>query len=172
MGIYLFHNTCFKKENGFNMHPADESVTNVMTRNNLFLCSGGRGLDASTPNIKDQNFDNDGYGGFGTFALWNGKYSYKTMEDAKKDKKIYFERGAILVNPKTCFMKGTMAPTDENKIYSFNEIDFRLAPTSDAIDKGVVLPNFNDGFKGKAPDLGAIEFDDKIPEYGPRPEKK
>lgn len=171
-GVYLFHNTCFKKENGFNMHPADETVTNVWTRNNLFLCNGGRGLDASTPNIKEQNFDNDGYGGFGTFALWNGKFNYKTIEDAKKDKKIYYGTGAFLINLKTCFMKGTLPPTDENKIYSFNEVDFRLAPTSEAIDKGVVLPNFNDGFKGRAPDLGALEFDEKIPAYGPRGEVK
>lgn len=171
-GAYLFHNTCFKKENGFNMHPADETVTNIYTRNNLFLCNSGHGLHATTPNIREQNFDNDGYGGFSSFAIWNAKFRYKTIADAKNDKKIYFGTGAILINPKTCFMNGTMAPTNEDKIYTFAEIDFRLAGTSDAIDKGVVLPNFNDGFKGKAPDLGALEFGEAIPSYGPRPEKK
>ena len=35
-----------------------------------------------------------------------------------------------------------------------------------AVDKGVALPNVNDGFKGKAPDLGAIEAGDPMPIYG------
>jgi len=33
----------------------------------------------------------------------------------------------------------------------------------------VVLPNINDGFTGRAPDLGAYEIDRPIPQYGPRP---
>ena len=39
------------------------------------------------------------------------------------------------------------------------------------IDAGEVLPGFNDGFKGKAPDLGAYELGEELPHYGPRPEK-
>jgi hypothetical protein len=35
--------------------------------------------------------------------------------------------------------------------------DYRLAPDSPAIDAGVPLPGYNDGFTGKAPDLGALE---------------
>jgi hypothetical protein len=167
-GVYIFHNTCFKFKNAFNIHPASETATNIWTRNNLFLCNNGCGLEVMTPNVKAQNFDNDGYGGMDHFAVWNVKYKYLTMDDAKEDKMIYFEKGAILINPKTCFMNGTIAPIDESKIFTFDEIDFRLAGSSDAIDKGVVLPNFNDGFKGKAPDLGALEFDEKIPNYGPR----
>jgi hypothetical protein len=33
----------------------------------------------------------------------------------------------------------------------------------------VVLPNINDGYTGRAPDLGAFELDRPIPHYGPRP---
>jgi hypothetical protein len=32
----------------------------------------------------------------------------------------------------------------------------------------VVLPTINDGFTGKAPDLGALERNQKEPHYGPR----
>ncbi len=35
--------------------------------------------------------------------------------------------------------------------------EFHLTPQSSGVDAGVVLPNFNDGFTGKAPDLGAAE---------------
>jgi hypothetical protein len=31
-----------------------------------------------------------------------------------------------------------------------------------------VLPNVNDGFSGKAPDLGALELGQQLPVYGPR----
>ncbi|MCW8130995.1 MAG: hypothetical protein KIS92_11655 [Planctomycetota bacterium] len=35
--------------------------------------------------------------------------------------------------------------------------DYRLAADSPGVDAGVPLPNFNDGFAGKAPDMGAFE---------------
>ena len=38
------------------------------------------------------------------------------------------------------------------------------------IDAGIVLPNINDGFKGKAPDLGCYEDEGEAVQYGPRPE--
>ena len=37
-----------------------------------------------------------------------------------------------------------------------------------AIDAGALLPNINDGFLGSAPDLGAYEFGQPLPVYGPR----
>src|SRR4030095_10919006 len=36
--------------------------------------------------------------------------------------------------------------------------DFRLKANSSAIDAGIVLPGFNDGYVGAAPDLGAYEY--------------
>lgn len=50
-------------------------------------------------------------------------------------------------------------------------MDWQLAEKSDAVDKGVVLPNFNDGFAGKAPDLGALEFGAPMPHFGLRERK-
>jgi hypothetical protein len=37
-----------------------------------------------------------------------------------------------------------------------------------AVDAGAILPNINDGFIGAAPDLGAFEFGQTAPLYGPR----
>jgi len=54
-------------------------------------------------------------------------------------------------------------------IYPLEDVDYRLRRGSVAIDKGQVLPNVNDDFSGQAPDLGAIEFGDAIPHFGPRP---
>jgi hypothetical protein len=61
-------------------------------------------------------------------------------------------------------------PTDEanpRTLYLPESLDFRLRPRSAAIDKGVELPTITDGFKGKAPDLGAYEFGTAPPHYGP-----
>ena len=55
------------------------------------------------------------------------------------------------------------------KLYDAKDLDFRLKPEAAAIDRGVPLPNVTDGFAGKAPDLGAIEFGQTAPHFGPRP---
>ena len=46
---------------------------------------------------------------------------------------------------------------DPQHVYDPADFDFRLKPTSPAVDAGIELPNITDGFTGKAPDLGAIE---------------
>jgi hypothetical protein len=60
-------------------------------------------------------------------------------------------------------------PDDPTRIYTAEDLDFRLAPASVAIDAGCILPNVNDEFTGKAPDLGALEAGWPLPIYGPRP---
>ncbi|MBA4055509.1 MAG: hypothetical protein C0490_12410, partial [Marivirga sp.] len=60
---------------------------------------------------------------------------------------------------------------DRNKkghVYPVTGLDFRLKQSSKAIDAGCVLPNINDSFSGKAPDLGAIEYGTRPVHYGPR----
>ena len=53
-------------------------------------------------------------------------------------------------------------------VYPDKGLDFRLKAGSGAIDVGSVLPNVTDGFSGKAPDLGALEFGKQPFQYGPR----
>ena len=54
------------------------------------------------------------------------------------------------------------------RVYAPEKLSFALAPGSDAIDAGTVLPNITDGSTGGAPDLGAVESGADEPEYGPR----
>jgi len=49
--------------------------------------------------------------------------------------------------------------------------DLRLKSGSAAVDAGQSLPNVNDGFGGKATDLGAYELGSPMPHYGPRPRR-
>ena len=58
--------------------------------------------------------------------------------------------------------------TDPQRLYRPADLDFSLRPGSAAIDRGVALPTINDGYAGKAPDLGAYELGSEPPHYGPR----
>ena len=60
------------------------------------------------------------------------------------------------------------AKGDPTKLYRPEDYDVTLRPDSAAIDAGVVLPGVTDGYTGKAPDLGALEYGRPIPTYGPR----
>ncbi len=57
---------------------------------------------------------------------------------------------------------------DWERLYNPEGMDFYLKPKSPAVDAGIVLPNINDGFTGRAPDLGAYETGMAEPVYGPR----
>jgi hypothetical protein len=46
--------------------------------------------------------------------------------------------------------------------------DFSLRQGGAAVDAGCRLPNVNDDFTGRGPDLGALELDRPVPVYGPR----
>ena len=60
-------------------------------------------------------------------------------------------------------------PNDVTRIYKAEDLDFQLKPNAAAVDAGCILPNVNDDFTGRAPDLGALEVGQPVPVYGPRP---
>ena len=63
------------------------------------------------------------------------------------------------------------SPPDSSKPgkpYDAVDLNFQLKAGGKAVDAGVRLPNVNDGFAGKAPDLGAYEVGTTPPVYGPR----
>lgn len=64
-----------------------------------------------------------------------------------------------------------LAPPDVaamTRVYDPETIDFSLKSESAAIDAAVRLANVNDRFTGGGPDLGAVEFGQPAPHYGPR----
>jgi len=58
--------------------------------------------------------------------------------------------------------------TKPHAVYFPESVNFRLKEKSKAIDAAIHLPNINDGFSGKAPDLGALEYGAADQIYGPR----
>ena len=57
---------------------------------------------------------------------------------------------------------------DVTRVYKPEDFDFRIKPNCAAAEAGCILPNVNDNFTGKAPDLGALEAGRPSPVYGPR----
>ncbi|MBT3201228.1 MAG: hypothetical protein HN350_15110, partial [Phycisphaerales bacterium] len=143
-----------------------EQVTGCITRNNLFIGTQGNYAYESTAPMKRCDFDYDGFGGQWKQFLKFDRVRYKTMEAARKSAPVY--RNAIRVNPATVFASGVKPPGDPKAKFDLQVNDLRLKANSAAIDAGAVLPNINDGFAGKAPDLGAYELGAKAPHYGPR----
>ena len=80
------------------------------------------------------------------------------------------DRHSVLVDYGDFVRVSAPDPANPRRFYRPDEFDFTLNARSRAVDAGVVLPNVNDGFTGKAPDLGAFERGRPLPSYGPRKE--
>jgi len=176
-GVVIFHNTSVADGIPWHIEPGGETVKDVTTRNNLFIGSSGPAL-RSTGEMIRCDFDRDGYGVpggtgplagiFNVFAEWNGR-TYSTPDAAQRSGALYRRHGAVLVNARGNFASGVGIPGNRSTRFPGDKIDLRLDPASRAVDAGIVLPNFSDGFSGKAPDLGCCELGQPLPHYGPRP---
>jgi len=164
-GGVFYHNTSVKAGMPLVLW-THETVSNCITRNNLFIGTSGNFAYETTAPMRGCDFDYDGFGGtWKQFLKWN-RTRYDTIEAARRNAPVY--RNAVRVDPAGLFASGVRAPADSKKKFDISINDLRLKAASGAIDTGVPLDNINDGFKGKAPDLGAYEFGMKLPHYGPR----
>jgi hypothetical protein len=167
-GALMLHNTCVKKgEPLLLLTPAP--VRNSVYRNNLFVGTTGRLAYECDPPMKECDFDYDGFAGgpWQEFLKWNGIH-YRTLAEVREKAPVY--RHAVQPDAATVFASGLQPPPDEKREYA--PIDARLRPGTNAIDAGQPLPGLNDGFAGRAPDLGAFEVGAPPPHYGPRPRER
>jgi hypothetical protein len=164
-GCLIFHNTSVKQGMPLVLMTA-EPVRNSWTRNNLFIGTQASYAFESMAKMVDCDFDYDGFGG-GPFKLmlkWN-TVRYATLKDVRSQSPVL--KHSVLLDAATAFASGARVPEDIAR-EAPNTIDLRLAPRSRAVDAGQVVAGLNDGFHGKAPDLGACELGDALPHYGPR----
>jgi hypothetical protein len=167
-GVILLHNTSVMRGIPFHVEPATETVSDVITRNNLFVGTASPAL-RSTGRMIRCDFDRDGYAWpGGSFALWNER-TYATPEAARASGALYAAHGAVVLRPVGNFASGLEPPADAGQRVPAAENDPRLAAGSRAVDAGLPLPNVSEGFAGGAPDLGCCELGRALPPYGPRP---
>gem|GEM_PF-3649898 len=142
---------------------------NFEVSNNLFVgpsvLAGTRTVDWSAP-IVGAIFDANGYypdGGFRFDIPPDGSVNYPSfaaMQAAGME-----TDGRLLTQP--IFASGLVAPGSYSETLS--PPDVTLDAASNAIDAGVAIPGVTNGYRGAAPDLGALERGCAAPIFGVRP---
>ena len=175
-GIFTYHNT-------FIAEASISIFSNGHFRNNLFIGpSDNRPSLSAATTTTYSTLDYNGYrrkkGNKIPYRWSQPKDKFADNTDEKNlvtveaaslrefSKKTGLETHGIEVDA-NIFERVTL-PLVRGKVYPVDGNDLRLRKGSAAIDAGVVLPNINDDYSGKAPDLGAYEYGSPIPHYGPR----
>jgi hypothetical protein len=142
-------------------------VRRCVSRNNLFLGTGGNYAFETTAPMLECDFDYDGFGGgpWNQFLRWNG-VRYATLAEVREKAPVY--RHAVELDAAQVFASALQPPTDVLRVFDARRVDARLRPGTPAVDAGERLPGFDQGMAGRAPDLGAQELGAELPRYGPR----
>ena len=178
-GLFVYHNTIIGEQ------VLRDPSSNMHFRNNLFLGrdTPGRGI-MTWANATDA-FSSD-YNGFrpnkdvAQQYTWLGAKTGQRLHEPKPEDWKNFstladfreatkqEKHGIEVDFDSFEDLIPPDPVNRHAVYHATDLNFRLRPTSKPVDAGVVIPTVNDGFVGRAPDLGALETGKPEPKYGPR----
>ena len=170
-GDVLYHNTVVKPGDAFNVITSDV-FSNAVSRNNIFIggpagtyngFSNGAGRVVYLPSSDATcDFNYDGFGSIGTGAF-TGEIGATSFNGLAQLQTLTTETDAVQLDL-SVFVDSVLVPA--NPIQEHDPPNFELATQSSAIDVGVALAGFNDGFTGNSPDLGAYELGLPIPVYG------
>ena len=178
-GLMIFNNTFVAHGSAGRWAPMWQN-TRIM--NNLFIgTDGGDGVIwTGTPTPETSVLDYNGWFFFKAgekhpiwwkFAaprrVWSGRSL--TTECVYRDLKQFvedtgYEKHGCTVTP-DIFAK-YVAPSGDDA--PLPDLDLRLKADCAAVDAGAPIAQVTDGFKGAAPDLGAVEAGEEMPVYGPR----
>jgi hypothetical protein len=147
--------------------------SNVHVYNNLFLGLNGSTLVGGPFDPAISGLDYNGYTFVGPiqWEFFDDRQqskafnSYKSFADFTKA--TGYERHSVAVSFKD--LANVPLPRGEEADTDPQAMDARPVSGSAAVDAGMTIANITDGFHGKAPDLGAYEFGQELPHYGPRP---
>jgi hypothetical protein len=141
---YLFHNTVDAQRagnDGFRiMSPG--TWTTIYARNNVFAGTLHALENANSTEPVDMDYDDLWRSGGDYLARWDGLAKPQLTTLAEYTAATGQEAHGISLAP------DFVAPATP---------DFTPSPSSPLIDRGLYIPGINDGYRGSAPDLGAIE---------------
>lgn len=178
-GIVAYHNTMIGEQT------SKSPFSNGHFRNNLFISKNAKGQGVMTWPNATANYSSD-YNGYrpnpgvaSQYTLLAPAVGQAIPEPKAEDWRTF---GTLAEVQKASGLEAhgievdydifeSLAPpdlTNRYKVYHAMDLNFRLKPNGKAVDAGVSLPTVNDGFTGKAPDLGALEVGRPEPHYGPR----
>jgi hypothetical protein len=178
-GLFVYHNTIIGE------HLIGDPSANMHFRNNLYLGrdTPGRGILRLANATGDFSTDYNGYRPnkdvkvqYVFLGPKSGQRIYEpspgdwqTFATLSEFKKATGQEAHSFEVDFDIFEK--LAPPDPDKrhaVYHAMDLNFALKPATKAVDAGIVIPTVNDVFKGKAPDLGALEVGAPALRYGPR----
>ena len=179
-GVLLINNT-FVGE-----HQSMNAASNLHLVNNLFVSHGGQGSRRGFGVVTYTNYSSSDYNGFHIADSFESPFNWSsppkgvTADYENPPVAQSFETlqeyvsatgndaHSILFGPDS-FVRFTMPDDrDMRRMYPPEDYDLRLRRGAAPIDKGTIVPNVTDGFRGSAPDIGAYEHGDELPHYGPR----
>lgn len=177
--LYVFHNTIIGEQT------VRDPYSGVHWRNNLFLGrdTPDRGIMAWANATETYSSDYNGYRpnkGVDKQYWWLAPARGRSAYDASAESWKSFATLAELRAATGQEAHGVeldfdiferMTPPDpagRHSVYHSMDLNYNLKAGGKAIDAGVLIPTINEGFTGKAPDLGALEFGKPAPKYGPR----
>ena len=181
-GLIVYHNTFITEAR------SGDIFSNAHFRNNLFLANDapGRGIFSLANATSYSSYDYNGYRPNRNAPRqfeWRGPpKSVPRDYTLTRAQSTVYDSLAALREATGQEVHGievdygifeNMRPPDPSKphaVYHAKDLNFRLRAGGAAVDAGLVLPNVNDGYTGRAPDLGAYELGQPDVVYGPRPQ--
>jgi hypothetical protein len=153
-------------------------ILSSLSRNNLYISADGKGpiwaaIDCNQPQyclpnvytpgwMTDVDYDGFDWGDSPQAFRWENTRHFPDLESFADA--VGIERHGIRVKKEDIFERWDI-PAEPGPVAAQH---LALKAGSRAIDAGAALPNVTDGFLGKGPDLGAYEFGQALPQYGPR----
>jgi hypothetical protein len=164
-GVLVFNNTSIKS--GVSWVDDSGDVTNATIVNNLFI---GQGEEALTLRVTSRfdlsEFDYNAWSQDGNFQF-GGDFGEGFTEWVNNTP---WGNHDVLLEGEAIF--DTLTPDfDVNGFDVFrdpqaSDLNFNLDPHSSAVDAGKVISGFNEDYSGAAPDIGAFELGEEMPDYG------
>ena len=178
-GLLIYHNTMINEQT------AGGPYSNAHWRNNLFIGRGTPNRGVMTWGNATGNYSSD-YNGFRPNPGVKAQYRWlapKSGETTYEPTDADWRSFATLAELREATGQEihgveldldifeNRAPPDLAKrhhVYHAMDLNFRLKAGSKAVDAGTPQPTVNDGFTGRAPDLGALERGQPEADSGPR----
>lgn len=178
-GMFVCHNTIISE------NLIGDPAANMHFRNNLFLGrdTTNRAILKLANATDDYSSDFNGYrptkGVEKQYYFLGPKKGQRIYEPTEEDWQVFpslsefraatgQEEHSIEVDYDIFERLSSPDVKNEHAVYHAMDLDFRLKPSSRAVDKGTALPTINEDYNGQAPDLGALEVGQPAPHYGPR----
>ncbi len=156
---FVLHNTALQPRGIFSAFTSHVNP-NCVTRNNIFDCRGTLATKQEKEPASDYDYDFFSGGDRGLAVERHGVRG--------KVEYLATSRLEFFPAPRVSVVRYGKIPIDMGGGQTREITDPVVTAPNPVIDAGAVLPNFNDDFTGKAPDLGAFELGRPPLEFGRR----